>query len=80
MASSCAITIYPNPASDHIDVVLPFAGGALEVVDVTGRIVRYVKSNGAMARISVADLATGHYTVRVAKGERVFGSGVFLKM
>jgi hypothetical protein len=80
MASSCAITIYPNPASDHIDVVLPFAGGTLEVVDVTGRIVRYVKSNGAMARISVADLATGHYTVRVAKGERVFGSGVFLKM
>jgi hypothetical protein len=80
MASSCSITIYPNPATDHINVVLPFAGAVVDIVDVAGRIVRSASSNGTMARIGIPNLASGHYTVRISKGSYVVGSGIFLKM
>lgn len=79
-ASSCEITVYPNPATDHIIVVLPFSDAEVEVVDVSGRIVRTVRSNGSMARVELGALAAGHYTLRISRSGIVIDSGVFLKM
>jgi len=79
-ASSCAITVYPNPASDHIIVVLPFAGAEVEVVDVTGRIVRTARGQGSMVRVDIPDLASGHYTLWISKNGIALNAGVFLKM
>lgn len=78
--SGCAITIHPNPASDHIIVTLPFAGAELELLDVTGRMVRSVRTSGSMARVDIPDLASGHYTLRISRSGIVVTSGIFLKM
>lgn len=60
--------VFPNPATDHAMVQLPAdVGGAIYLVDATGREVLRVARNskGALQRLDLAGLAAGTYTVRV---------------
>ncbi len=79
-ASSCEILVYPNPATDHVTVVLPFTDVQVEVVDVSGRIVRTQRSAGSTVRIGTGDLASGHYTLRIGRTDVVIGSALFIKL
>lgn len=79
-SSSCEVIIYPNPAADHVTVVLPYPGAEVQLIDARGRIVRSARSSGSMVRMDVADLATGYYCLRMVDSGLVLSSGVLMKM
>ena len=61
------LTVYPNPASDVINVVLPEGGAeSIEVVDMAGKVVKAVSTAGVKGNVAVqaGDLAKGSYIVR----------------
>lgn len=59
------INAYPNPATDEIAFSTPEGKGSIELIDVTGRVVKTVVINSDITRMDVSDLAAGSYTWRV---------------
>ncbi len=59
------INAYPNPATDAIAFSTPEGKGSVELIDVTGRVVKTAVINSDVTRIDVSDLAAGSYTWRV---------------
>jgi hypothetical protein len=64
--SSNIVFAYPNPASDVVTIQTAAEEGSLEIVDMTGRVVKMAVINSNTTRVNVADLAAGMYTYRVA--------------
>ncbi|MBP5782870.1 MAG: T9SS type A sorting domain-containing protein, partial [Bacteroidales bacterium] len=58
-----SFTVYPNPASTDITVSSDITtGGAIKIVDMSGRIVKSLNSSDlSLVRISVDDLSRGVY-------------------
>jgi len=68
------LQVYPNPASDHINVVFDLTGRSeIEIIDMTGRLVRttqYDASGFTNLSLDVSSLNPGVFFVRVsAQGE-----------
>lgn len=75
------IGIYPNPASESINVICGdnATGAVVEVLDVNGQVVKTsTVLSGNSVVISTNDLAAGVYFVRVNKGSVVL-SGKFIR-
>jgi len=63
-----ALEVFPNPATDHVMVRLPAdIGGAIYLLDATGREVLRVAGNGkgTLQRLDLAGMAAGTYSVHV---------------
>lgn len=74
-----AMSIVPNPSSDIINVTLPSAtDGILRVVDITGKVVIESQFN-SQARISVADLAPGMYSVMITSEKEVWQEKIIVE-
>lgn len=72
-------SVYPNPASEYVDVVNMDAGSCTcTLFDATGRIVREQQSNGTTTRIDVKDLTAGVYTLHIASGTYVVSREIIL--
>ncbi|MBK8497809.1 MAG: T9SS type A sorting domain-containing protein [Flavobacteriales bacterium] len=65
--------LQPNPATDVITITLEGSAPVeLEIMDVTGRVVRSVKHPGALRMdVPVDDLPIGSYVVRLRGGGTV---------
>lgn len=63
--NSNTIVAYPNPVSDVLNVQTSVEEGSIEVIDMTGRVVKTANINSTSTRIDVSDLAAGMYTYRV---------------
>lgn len=62
-----AISVYPNPASDHVSIGLPGADGPrnLDVTDALGNVVIRSRSGASgLVQVDIAGLAPGLYSVR----------------
>ncbi|MEO6949696.1 MAG: T9SS type A sorting domain-containing protein, partial [Ginsengibacter sp.] len=59
-----AINIYPNPASDFIQIDGLEVGVTIEINDASGRLVRRILSN-ASNRYSLSDLRKGMYFIKI---------------
>jgi len=59
------VIAYPNPVSDVFTIQTTVEEGAIEVVDMTGRIVKTAAINSTSTRLDMSDLAAGMYTYRV---------------
>lgn len=71
--SESNISLFPNPASDHINFVLPadFNGvGMLEVMDISGRTVKTTEIT-ANYSLDISSLTKGLYTVKLTAGDSV---------
>lgn len=71
--NSISIAAYPNPAQDHVTVVLngvESAKGQLQVIDGQGRVVLVQKANGFENNINLGGLSNGIYTV-IYKDDKV---------
>lgn len=56
------ISIYPNPATDEIQVQLsPTTNYALSIINLTGQVVKQTNTNNGKATIHVSDLPNGIY-------------------
>ncbi len=64
-----ALLLYPNPAVDWVEVVLPDVGNGrrLELLDASGRVIRQVelRVSGANYRLDLQGLPGGKYVLRV---------------
>ncbi|MEY4460190.1 MAG: Secretion system C-terminal sorting domain, partial [Bacteroidota bacterium] len=68
------VVVAPNPASDfvYVNFGLLFGEHAVEVLDLTGKVVKAVKVQAdAKVPVFVGDLESGLYMVRIAKGADV---------
>lgn len=68
-------TLYPNPASDYIYVVLPAAAdsrSSLSLIDNSGRIIYTQVPQSTTVRLTLTKLPAGVYHVRYQSGENVY--------
>ncbi|HEY6503029.1 MAG TPA: T9SS type A sorting domain-containing protein, partial [Chitinophagaceae bacterium] len=75
IGSGNIFTLYPNPASDFIYVVLPVAGdsrSSLSLIDNNGRIISTLTPQSTTVRLSLTKLAAGVYHIRYLSGENVY--------
>lgn len=65
MANSNAVTLYPNPAKNHITIESRVNLNKIEILDLTGKFVREIKVSSSLAQtIDITDLNSGVYFVR----------------
>ena len=64
------IDVYPNPASNVINVRSEFTIDNLSVLDLTGRTVKQQISNNKEFSLDVSELAKGIYLVKLTSGEK----------
>ncbi len=75
VATSVDFSVYPNPATERLNISCNEAVREINVIDVTGRTVMTL---GATNSVNVSSLATGVYMVRVAT-ENGIGMQKFVK-
>lgn len=59
------VNAYPNPASEYVTFDTPDSEGTIEIVDLSGRVVKAVAINSTTTYVNIADLSAGMYTYRV---------------
>ncbi|HMU15618.1 MAG TPA: T9SS type A sorting domain-containing protein, partial [Flavobacteriales bacterium] len=72
--------VSPNPATDLVRITFPSDAGAVErvdVLDVTGKLVRSQRPLGGSTVISVEDLRSGVYFVRITTDRSVHPAARF---
>ena len=72
-----AITVYPNPVSDILNLDLHYIPNKVEIYDELGRIIKIIYDE--KQHLNVQDLVNGTYILRVYTNDGVFG-GKFVKM
>lgn len=72
------ITIYPNPATDILNIISSEPISAIEIVNVTGQVVRREDVNAQNAYINVGGLAKGMYVLKIY-GSQIVGLSKFIK-
>jgi hypothetical protein len=76
------LMLYPNPANNQLNIILPPGGNRAEVFSLSGQLVLslFVYPGWDRAAIDVSGLSGGMYMVRVVKeGGEVMGTGRFIK-
>ncbi|MDI9342674.1 MAG: T9SS type A sorting domain-containing protein [Sediminibacterium sp.] len=71
------IRIYPNPASDVLQVSIPsgtFQDYALELYNTLGQMVAYKKTSGNLSQITIEHLESGYYHLVIKSGDQVLKS------
>ena len=62
------LNVYPNPAKDLITVDGLEGGEYITIIDLSGKVLSITKNSGTQVEVSVSNLPTGVYLVRVSKG------------
>ena len=74
------IEIYPNPATDFINVKGMQTGkNTVRVINVTGQVVAEEVTEVGQQQVNIAKLASGTYQVQVANNDQVVFTGKFVK-
>ena len=60
------ICIYPNPAVSIVNITSPDEISAIEIMTISGKIVKQIEANGNTAVCNVEDLSNGIYVVRIS--------------
>ena len=80
VANVFGLNVYPNPASDVINVTLnKEVTATITVVDVTGKVVKTTAINGVSTSINTAGLSNGVYYVNITDGTSVSTEKVVIK-
>ena len=66
ISNESSLSIYPNPANNLI-VVTNLANEDIQILDITGKIIRLVKSNETKQSIDISDLQKGIYFIKVGQ-------------
>lgn len=68
-----AFNVYPNPASDVLNIEGLVAGASVEVIDLTGRV---VISTNSLRNIDMSTLQNGVYALRISNGETIISQTI----
>ena len=73
-------TLYPNPATTHINIELETAQEAqIAIKDMNGRLVYSAQSQDQTTTLDVSNYAAGTYIVKITLGEQVTAKKFILK-
>jgi hypothetical protein len=79
-ATGAGLSIYPNPASSTVVMMLPPLGNAvIEVYNSAGGLMQRLSTESIVNTLAVGRWAAGLYTVRVTQGG-VSTTGSFIKV
>ncbi len=70
------LEMFPNPASDILNVVVPESTGTLEIFDVRGKVVLTQNVNMSQTRVDLSSIPAGYYVVKVTSSQRVHSGNV----
>lgn len=62
---NASVTIYPNPTANVLTVSTPSGIEKIELLDVSGKIVKLIQGNSNEIRTDISDLSSGMYFVKV---------------
>ncbi len=75
-----AIKLYPNPTTDFLTVEIKAAGNkTVQLVDITGAIVKTATMSGSELKLDVSGLAKGTYVLSVTTENNRFNKQVVIK-
>ncbi len=64
-----SISLFPNPADDQVNISVPFGSYRYELTDAAGRVVRFGQFSGMLYSISLDELSSGIYALRINNKE-----------
>ncbi|MGL1572129.1 T9SS type A sorting domain-containing protein, partial [Vibrio parahaemolyticus] len=59
------ISLYPNPATNHITISADEAISTINIVDRMGRMINTVSANGTQSQIDLSNLSSGIYVAKI---------------
>jgi hypothetical protein len=65
------ITVFPNPAKNHVTVKGIAAGSRLRLLDNLGQVLQTIKSTGPTQTLTVSNLPAGAYIIQVIENNTV---------
>jgi hypothetical protein len=74
-----AVTLYPNPAQNEIQLIGALANSSLYIIDVAGNIVVSTKTLGANVKVDTSALANGYYIVKLVSTGKVDSLPLIIK-
>ena len=74
-----AISVFPNPTSDIINITSSETISEIEIVNLMGQLVRRIEVNSDNAVCNVEDLRSGVYVVRIRTALATFSQRKFIK-
>lgn len=79
MISETAITLYPNPAQNEIQLIGALANSSLHIIDVAGNVVVSTKTLSANVKVDTSSLANGYYIVKLVSVGKVDSLPLIIK-
>ena len=73
------IKLYPNPATDYINIDLPSVSGNISIVNITGKTILIKDIRSSVERIDLSDLNSGIYLVRIQDGPAVLTKKLIIR-
>lgn len=64
------ISLYPNPANEVLNIVLPAANATLRVMDMSGRLITETTSTENIIQLNTSEFATGVYLLQTTIGSK----------
>ena len=74
-----AITLYPNPAQNEIQLIGALANSSLYIIDVAGNVVVSTKTLSANVKVDTSSLANGYYIVKLVSAGKVDSLPLIIK-
>jgi hypothetical protein len=74
-----AITLYPNPAQNEIQLIGAIANSSLLIIDVAGNVVVSTKTLSANVKVDTSTLANGYYIVKLVSAGKVDSLPLIIK-
>jgi len=76
--SGSDITIFPNPATDYINIETSYTPEKITLTSSSGMVVKSIKPTENTSRLDLADLVSGVYNANVYKGQKVESRAVLV--
>jgi hypothetical protein len=70
--SISGFSVFPNPASDYINIQGISGKTSINIIDLQGRILKTIHSQSSVAIIDISDLRSGMYLISTNSGVRTF--------
>lgn len=71
------IDIYPNPATDYINILIP-KKVTVEIININGQVIKTIYNNGKVVTIELRNLTRGIYIVKANTGDKILRK-IFIK-
>lgn len=70
------LEMFPNPASDRLNIIVPESTGTLEMFDLRGKVILTQQVNSSLLTVDLGSVLAGYYVVKVTSPQRVHSGNV----